>query len=154
MKPARLVQLSLGSNVEPKKNIPACIELLKKNFRVTRISSIYETKPIGPAGKQNFWNLVMEIKTSLENPELISKLRQIEETLGRERVPGNKFIPRTIDIDLLPQPGFQTMGFIIIPLAEILPGTRDPESGKTYQELANAISPAENPIFKLHFQTF
>lgn len=131
--------LSLGSNIEPQKHIPACLEILKSKFSVKKISSIYETRPVGPAKGNNFWNAVVQIETPLSATPLLKEVRTIEASLGRIRNPKDKYAPRTIDIDILPQADYQRQAFIIIPLAEIAPGEIDPESGKTFSSLAEAI---------------
>lgn len=130
--------LSIGSNVQPESNIPASIRLLRETFDVKGVSSIYETDPVGPAGDKKFWNLAAEIESALPRQELISKIRHLEEKLGRKRET-NKFAPRSIDMDLLPQPGYQEQGFIIIPLAEIAPEAKDPETGKSFAELEKIL---------------
>ena len=146
--------LSLGSNIQPQKNIPACLKKLKEAFRVRKVSSIYETSPVGPSGpaarkgprpvgKQKFWNLAVEIETRLPRPRLVRALRRIEYELGRVRSP-RRFAPRPpksqgcprairrcwrprpIDIDLVlcrgwSRKGFEGLGFVLIPLAEIAP---------------------------------
>lgn len=140
--------LSLGSNIDPEKNIPACLDLLKKNFRIRKISSIYETEPAGPAGNQKFWNLALSLESDLAREVLTANLRRIEETLGRKRNPADKFAPRTIDIDLLPQPDYQHQAFVIIPLAGIAPREKDPETGKTFEELAAVLREKESEKFR------
>ena len=134
------VFLSIGSNVQPQKNIPACLEILKKKFSVKKISSIYETEPVGPAGNRKFWNLAVGLETGLDLKMLAATLRQIEETLGRKHDPADKFAARTIDLDILPQPGYQNQAFIMIPLAEIAGGQRDEETGKTFGEIAEGLT--------------
>ncbi len=136
---ARNIFLSLGSNIEPEKNIPACLKILKENFKIVKISSCYETAPVGPAGDKKFWNLAVAIHTSLAPGRLNQKLRQIEKKLKRKRNSKDKFAPRTIDLDLLPQQGYQEQGFIIIPLAEIAPREKDPETGKTFEKLGKVF---------------
>ena len=133
------VFLSIGSNIHPETHIPKCIQYLKKEFAVKKISSVYETEPVGPAGSENFWNMAVEIETALSHDTLTGIIRKIEMSLERRRSPKNKFEPRTIDIDILPQKGFQNLAFIVVPLAEIAPQTRDPETQKTFAELAQAI---------------
>ena len=133
-----LFYLSIGSNVHPESNIPACIRLLRETFDVKKISSVYETDPIGPAGDKKFWNLAAEIESVLSRENLIAEIRRLEEKLGRKRE-ANKFAPRSIDIDLLPQPGYQEQGFIMIPLAEIAPETKDPETGKSFVGLEKSL---------------
>jgi 2-amino-4-hydroxy-6-hydroxymethyldihydropteridine diphosphokinase len=138
MSPRRF--LSLGSNINPESHLPACIEALKKKFPVCGVSSLYETDPVGNAGDSKFWNAVVEIESALGLEALTGELREIETALGRRRDPSNKFAPRTIDIDILPQPGYQDQGFIIVPLTEIAPDEKDPVTGKTYFELSEKFS--------------
>ncbi len=128
--------ISIGSNLEPEKNIPACLTLLKKEFEGIKRSSVYETDPVGPAGDKKFWNLVVQIQTPLDKKSLVEKMREIEKQLGRKREAANRFAARTIDLDLLPTPDYADQGFVIIPLAEMAPAERDPVSGKTFRELA------------------
>ena len=136
MKPSKTFFISAGSNVEPQKNVPACLEILKKKFRVKAVSSIYETEPVSMTSDSKFWNLALAIESDLNPAELKKELRAIETSLGRVRDPKNKFAPRTIDLDLLPQPDYQKLSFVIVPLAEIAPREVDLESGKTFAELA------------------
>ena len=130
-----LYYLSLGSNLHSSHAVPACIKLLKENFSIKKISSIYETEPIGPAGGNAFWNLVVQIETGLNQKSLDQSLKKIEEMLGRKRDPHNKYAPRLIDIDILPQKDYDKLPFIIIPLAEISPEEKDPHTKKTFAEL-------------------
>ena len=130
--------LSIGSNIDPEKNIPACIELLKKHYPSTQFSSIYRTEPLGPAGLADFWNLAAQT-TADSSSNLKTVIRQIESDLKRVRDLNNKFAPRTIDIDILPQKNYQDMAFIIVPLAEIVPDEIDEETGKSYFQLAAAL---------------
>lgn len=134
---AGITYLSLGSNIDPQKHIPAAIQLLRENFQVFGVSSIYETDPVGPAGNLKFWNLAVAIQS--EDAEILrSKLRVIEARLGRVRE-NNKFVPRTIDIDILPQPDYQRLAFIIVPLAEIAPHEMDTETNLSFRELAEKV---------------
>ncbi|MBI4115270.1 MAG: 2-amino-4-hydroxy-6-hydroxymethyldihydropteridine diphosphokinase [Candidatus Omnitrophica bacterium] len=117
--------LSLGSNIHPSKNVRACLKKLNQTFILRRVSSVYETSPVGPVGKRNFWNLAVEIKTTCPKKNLLRELRAIETELGRRRGE-NKFAPRPIDIDLIfyrkwRRPGFERLAFVIFPLAEIAP---------------------------------
>jgi 2-amino-4-hydroxy-6-hydroxymethyldihydropteridine diphosphokinase len=131
--------IGIGSNVEPEKNVPACLSLLKKTFVLRKISSVYKTLPIGPAGENPFWNLAVQIETRSNREKIGEKLRRVEALLGRRRVPGRKCAPRTIDLDLLPQAGYQRQIFVMIPLAEIAPETIDPETGRTYGMIAGSL---------------
>lgn len=131
--------LSIGSNINPEVHIPRCRETLRKELTVKKISTAYETDPVGPAGNKKFWNLAAAIEFSGQPKELARRIRVIEESLGRTRDPQNKFAPRTIDIDILPQPDFQNQAFIVLPLAEIAPKELDSVTGKTFEELARPL---------------
>lgn len=128
--------LSIGSNIHPHENIPRCLDVLKKELRVSKVSTIYETNPVDPSGNQKFWNLAVSVEFPGQVNELAQKIRAIEESLGRKRDPQNKFAARVIDIDILPQQDYQRQAFIMIPLAEIAPGEKDPETNKSFFDLA------------------
>ncbi|MCB9799374.1 MAG: 2-amino-4-hydroxy-6-hydroxymethyldihydropteridine diphosphokinase [Candidatus Omnitrophica bacterium] len=128
--------LSIGSNISPEKNIPLCLKALQTSFPETIFSSAYETDPVGPAGNLKFWNLAAMIPSRQSRDEVISETKKIEYTLGRRRTSGDKYAPRTIDIDILPQEDYQKLAFIIIPLAEIAPDEIDPKTGLTFKALA------------------
>lgn len=131
--------LSIGSNIEPEKNIPAALKLLRRKFPSIRFSSIYETDPVGPAGSFQFWNLAAVIDANLDPKHLAEALRSIEEALGRRRDAKHKYAPRTLDIDILPQADYEKQAFIMIPLAEIARQNRDTKTGRTYGEIAEDL---------------
>lgn len=128
--------LILGSNIEPEKNMPLARKRLKAAFKDMLFSDFYETDPIGSAGTEKFWNAAGIIKTELSREDVSILLKKIESDLGRVRDPDNKFIPRTMDIDILPSEHWQQHAFIMVPLAEIAAEITDPETGKTFGELA------------------
>jgi 2-amino-4-hydroxy-6-hydroxymethyldihydropteridine diphosphokinase len=142
--------LSIGSNIHAAKNIPACIRKLKKTFRVKKISSIYETSPVGPVGKRRFWNLAVQIETSLSRPKLREALRSVESELGRKRST-DKFAPRPIDIDLIGyhkswRKGFEKFAFVLFPLAEIAPYGQARGPAPTFAELVRRFSDSRQKI--------
>jgi 2-amino-4-hydroxy-6-hydroxymethyldihydropteridine diphosphokinase len=131
--------IGIGSNIEPEKNVPACLSLLEKIFALRKVSSVYKTLPVGPAGENPFWNLAVQIEARSNRRKIREKLRRIEAALGRRRVAGHKCAPRTIDLDLLPQSGFRQQPFVMIPLAEIAPEAIDPETNLTYGMIADSL---------------
>lgn len=131
--------LSIGSNISPEKNIPLCLTLLKTRYPSICFSQVYETDPVGPAGSDKFWNLAASVVTSETQNALRENLRGIESQLGRVRSANNRFLPRVIDIDILPQPDYTAQAFIMIPLAEIDPLQREESTGKTFGELAESL---------------
>ncbi|MFQ3548270.1 MAG: 2-amino-4-hydroxy-6-hydroxymethyldihydropteridine diphosphokinase [Armatimonadota bacterium] len=128
--------LSLGSNIEDKvSNINNAIKLIDtlETTNVIKTSSLYETKPVGFLDQPDFINAVIHIKTMLEPVELLEKLLEIEQNLGRVRT--IRYGPRVIDIDILtynnikiksdklivPHPEILNRAFILVPFEEIAP---------------------------------
>ena len=71
------VFIGMGSNIKKLKSIRAGIASLKEEFAELRISTIYESEAVGFIG-ENFYNLVVELKTDLTVDALISRLKAIE----------------------------------------------------------------------------
>ena len=97
------VFLSIGTNMGDRfKNIQRCVQKIKLNSSIEYISSsrIYETAPMYNVNQENFLNLVIKIKTSLEPFELLKKIKQIESDMGRE-LTELRNQPRLIDVDIL-----------------------------------------------------
>ncbi|MEN9844999.1 MAG: 2-amino-4-hydroxy-6-hydroxymethyldihydropteridine diphosphokinase [Pseudomonadota bacterium] len=102
---------------------------------LVKLSSLYETKALTLGGEAhaNYVNAVLEVATSLDPEEILKGLLRIEHELGRDRSPGKRWEPRTIDLDLLfvgsaivtttllqlPHPEMAKRDFVIDPLAEI-----------------------------------
>ena len=59
------VYLSLGSNVEPEKNLRAAIEELRARFTNTTVSPVYRFPAVGFEGP-DFLNLAAAIDTDLD----------------------------------------------------------------------------------------
>ncbi|MFK4996603.1 2-amino-4-hydroxy-6-hydroxymethyldihydropteridine diphosphokinase [Bacillus sp. N9] len=141
-----IAYLSLGSNIGDRKNCLklAIRELAKRtDVRIDKLSSIYETEPVGYVDQANFLNMVIKISTSLSALQLLQLCLQIEEELGRVRE--FRWGPRIIDLDILlynkedimmealqiPHPRMTERAFVLIPLLEIdrdltLPNTVTP----------------------------
>jgi len=106
---------------------------LDKAVEIVKNSALYETLPWGEVNQDNFYNMVVEVRTDLLPTGLLRLCQKIENSLGRER--HEKWGPRTIDIDILlygdaqidtqnlqiPHPHICERDFVIIPLAEINP---------------------------------
>ncbi|HWC77438.1 MAG TPA: 2-amino-4-hydroxy-6-hydroxymethyldihydropteridine diphosphokinase [Blastocatellia bacterium] len=105
------VFIGLGSNLGDRAgNLCAAIEQIESLARVIRVSSIYETEPVGYTDQPWFLNQVIETELDLE-PEsgsidlverataLLDALLEIETRMGRQR--SIKGGPRVIDLDLL-----------------------------------------------------
>jgi len=152
--PSSFVYLGIGSNIgNRKQNCLEAIRLLSENpfISVIKISSLYETEPVGLESQSSFINCVIGIETTLDPGRLLDVCREIEESLGRERVA--QWGPRTIDIDILlynnqvindrdlkiPHPLMHERGFVLIPLAEIAPDAFHPVKRRKIKDLLKGI---------------
>ena len=120
------VCLLLGSNIQPERNIPLAIYLLKKQVKVTRTSSTWESAAVGSNGP-NMLNAAVMINTSLDLADLKEKLvHPLENQLGRVRTQ-DKNAPRTIDIDIIlydkqvVEPALWEYAFRAVPVAQLAP---------------------------------
>jgi 2-amino-4-hydroxy-6-hydroxymethyldihydropteridine diphosphokinase len=155
------VYIGLGSNLGDRAGylLLALRGLLDAGLRVARLSSIYETEPVGVTTAQpRFLNMVAELALDagaggapLPSPEqLLARLLRIEYGLGRRR--DAPLAPRTIDLDLLlygdalaatqyltlPHPRLHLRRFVLAPLCELAPDTSHPTLGRTFRELLDA----------------
>lgn len=128
--------IALGANLgHREKNITAALHALEatREVKVVKVSSLYETDPVGGPPQDKFLNAVAEIRTALDASRLMSLCLRIEESLGRKR--GQRWGPREIDLDILffddeihssseltiPHPMMHERRFVLEPLAEIAP---------------------------------
>jgi len=94
--------IGIGSNLGNRKaNIEKALSLVKliKGVKLEKVSSIYETDPVGGPVQGKFLNGVFEIGTNLNPFNLLLELKKIEKGLGRKRK--SKNAPRMIDLDIL-----------------------------------------------------
>jgi 2-amino-4-hydroxy-6-hydroxymethyldihydropteridine diphosphokinase len=128
--------------------------------RLGRVSSVYDTAPVGDLDQPNFLNAVAQVETELTARQLLWNLLLIERRLGRVRTAARRFGPRVIDLDLLvfgdqvleseeltvPHPEMHRRGFVLAPFAEIEPGLVHPTLGRTMAELLDDLE--ERPRLK------
>jgi 2-amino-4-hydroxy-6-hydroxymethyldihydropteridine diphosphokinase len=148
-----ITYLALGSNIENRQDhLVATIARLREIVDLYRISSIYETEPVGYLEQPSFLNMVCGGETHLSAQELLHYVKALERSSGRQ--PTFRNGPRTIDIDILlydhltieqedliiPHPRMSTRAFVLVPLAEIAPDILVPGSGKTIHELLKNVS--------------
>jgi 2-amino-4-hydroxy-6-hydroxymethyldihydropteridine diphosphokinase len=149
-----IVYLGLGSNVGDSQSLfkSALTELDRPDLKLLRVSSLYETEPIGMREQRWFLNLVAEFETELSPQQLLHRMQKIEMSMGRRRTIENG--PRTIDIDILlygsvamkteeleiPHPRYRDRRFTLAPLVELNPGMRDPVTRQTMDEMLAALT--------------
>jgi 2-amino-4-hydroxy-6-hydroxymethyldihydropteridine diphosphokinase len=142
------IYLGLGSNVGNRaRNIYSALRCLQDEIQLDRISSLYETQPVGYSHQAWFLNLVCAGETHLSPEDLLVLAKRIEREMGREE--GIRFGPRIVDIDILfydglimatpqleiPHPRLAERGFVLIPLNEIAPGLPHPRLKLSVREL-------------------
>lgn len=147
-----IAAIALGSNLESKfgdreANLREAVEQIRRLGIVRAVSTFHDTKPVGYLSQPKFLNGAMLLETELEPLELMGKLLDIEQTMGRERVIAKG--PRVIDLDFLlygptvmmtaeltlPHPEMHDRRFVLEPLAEIAPEMMHPVLGLTVAEM-------------------
>lgn len=94
------VIISVGSNIDPQKNIRLSHEMLDNETRLLAVADIIKTTPIGYTQQPDFLNTAYLIETNLEYDDFNAFLKSVEDRLGRERG-AIKSGPRTIDLDII-----------------------------------------------------
>lgn len=92
------VGTNIGNCIDNLKNVIVSLNLLPMT-RVTQVSKIYKTAPVGFSEQDDFYNMVVEVETELTAENLLGACLGIEAGFGRIRTIKNG--PRIIDIDLL-----------------------------------------------------
>ena len=92
--------IGVGSNIEPQKHISNAQRQIQSRHTMLAVSTWVETLPIGITNQPNFLNGAMLIETTMNQNALKSWLSSLEDELGRDRN-GEKFGPRTIDLDIV-----------------------------------------------------
>lgn len=144
--------IGLGANLGDRlATLRTAVRRLETLGRVTAVSSLYETEPVGYLEQPRFLNAVVALETALAPIALVPALLGIEHHLGRTRSFLNA--PRTLDLDLLlvddviletpeltlPHPRLHERAFVLVPLVEIAPEVVYPGSGQTVRDLLRAL---------------
>ena len=149
--------LSLGSNVEPARNLRAAVRGLRVLFGPLVLSPVYRSEAVGFEGEP-FLNMVVGIETDLTAAEVSAMLRRLEADQGRVGS-ADKFAPRTLDIDLLtlgdqvvddgrlqlPRDEILEYAFVLRPLADVAGDELHPLRGASYRDLWAAFDQAHQP---------
>ena len=137
--------LSIGSNIQPRKNIEKCVQLLSEHTEVKKISGVWKTRAIGSKGPE-FFNASIQVFTTLTVENLKKDvLGRIETQLGRVRSQ-DKNAPRTIDLDIIIfnnkilDDSLWRCLFIALPVSEIKPEIRHPKYDVPLSELVKIMA--------------
>jgi len=126
--------IGLGSNLGDRANhIGEALAALAETGSLVRVSSLYETAPVGGPKQGPYLNAVAVVDTELPVERLLERCLEIEREQGRER--RERWGPRTLDLDILlygnetvtgesltvPHPRMTERRFVLEPLLEAWP---------------------------------
>lgn len=131
--------LSLGSNIESEyRHITTALNYLR-NLKETRLklSQFYLTAPQNYEKQRDFLNVCCYLDCELNPFQMLRELKAIEKRVGR--VPGIRYGPRVIDIDIIwvrglkleselltiPHAKAKDRAFVLRPLSEIVESDRE-----------------------------
>ncbi len=126
--------IGFGSNMGDREEIiRTALDMLnsREDISIKRLSSLYETEPVGFADQSDFLNGVAIVETILEPLDFLHVLQKTELDLHRVRTIKNG--PRTIDLDvltfddlksndeelILPHPRMHERAFVLVPMKEL-----------------------------------
>ncbi len=140
-----LAAVGLGANLgDAAATVHRAIDALASlSSTPVRASRLYRSRAWGRTDQPDFINAVALIETPMSAPTLLDHLLAIEREFGRTRIVGERWGPRTLDLDLLlhgdaiidepglrvPHPHLHERAFVLLPLAEIAPDARIPGIG-------------------------
>jgi 2-amino-4-hydroxy-6-hydroxymethyldihydropteridine diphosphokinase len=161
--PGETIYIAFGANLpsaragSPRATLDAALaDLQQAGFHLTARSRWYRTAPIPASDQPDFVNGVAAGHWDLPPQEVLARLHAVERSFGRER--GVLNAARVLDLDLLayggrvsdgsdggpvlPHPRMASRAFVLLPLAEIAPDWRHPQTGEPIRRLLAAL-PAE-----------
>ena len=134
--------IGIGSNIGDRSAFcRSAVQALEgtEGILVGKISSLYETSPVGGPPQRSYVNLVVKVDTDLTPQALLDACKGIERRIGRE--PSDiRWGPRVVDLDILtfgdekivephlevPHPHIRDRRFVLVPLLEVEPDAVDP----------------------------
>jgi 2-amino-4-hydroxy-6-hydroxymethyldihydropteridine diphosphokinase len=151
MRPLFDVVIGLGSNLGDRRAyLVRAARQIQGLGEVARVSAIYETDPVGQP-QPSFLNAALRLKTAVALPDLLERLLEVEQTLGRVR--RERWGPRVIDLDILwclgvalrterlvvPHAELCARAFALVPLLDVAPEASDPENLASYSKIVSSM---------------
>jgi 2-amino-4-hydroxy-6-hydroxymethyldihydropteridine diphosphokinase len=147
------VVLALGSNLGDRQDIlQGAVDAIAglPGVRVTAVSPVYETAPVGGPAQPDYLNAVVLADATAPARELLDRLHEIEAAFDRVRLV--RWGPRTLDIDVimfggersddpeltLPHPRAHERAFVLAPWHDVDPDAALPGHGPVAELLAKA----------------
>lgn len=147
------VFISIGSNINPHKNILYALQRLKEEAALKRVSNFYRSAALYRPNDPFFLNGMAVVQTLMTPRDLkYNVLRRIEEETGRERT-ADAYAPRSLDLDIcvfgdlvineegliVPDPDIQNRPFLAVPLLELEPKLILPDSKRALADVVRCM---------------
>lgn len=160
-----MIIIGLGANLpspvygSPIETLRAALFELSKDSDITVdcLSKWYESAPVPMSDAPWYVNACAAISTELSAIALLERLLKVEAAFGRIRSEVNA--PRIIDLDIIayhdeihlgggpdlrkplaiPHPRLKERSFVVLPIKDIAPAWKHPESGETIDDLAKSL---------------
>lgn len=126
--------IGLGSNVgDRRQHLATAVDALTRRLGEPKVSSIYETEPVGGPEQDPYLNAAVVVETDVDALEVLDICQEIEQSQGRERKV--RWGPRTLDLDIItsdrpghhderltiPHPRAAEREFVLRPLDDVWP---------------------------------
>ncbi len=155
------IYVALGANLESRVGPPrvtlerALQELESRGINVRGRSRWYKSPAFPDPTDPEFINGMGVLETALQPRDLLSQLHEVERVFGRER--RRRWAPRILDLDVidyrgvtlrgnqadglvLPHPEMSTRDFVLLPLRDVAPDWRHPETNQHIDTLIDALN--------------
>ena len=160
------VFIALGANLgDVLESFRAAIRLLaEQGIQLEKCSSAYQTPALVEKPSEvklpDYWNAVVEVRTSLDPDKLLHVMQSIENQLGRIR--NKRWESRTIDLDIVlfggrtidsevlnvPHPEMHRRVFVLEPLSEIAGEFSVPGHDKSVSQLLSQLPRSANNVLE------
>jgi 2-amino-4-hydroxy-6-hydroxymethyldihydropteridine diphosphokinase len=163
---ATIAALGLGSNLGNRLlNLRTALRHVKaanpEAFKVVQTSDVFETPPWGVTDQPHFLNACLTAECTLSPEELLALVKDIEAKMGRKET--RRWGERSIDLDILamgqviyespslcvPHADMHRRGFVLVPLAQILPDWVHPVTDRSVREMAGDFCGGGNGFLRI-----
>ena len=127
--------------------VAALLDLNRKGLKLMASAKTIRSAPLGPS-RRRYANSAALVKSKLDPPELLARLKHIEAKFGRRRG-GQRWTARVLDLDIVlwsggvwsspgltvPHREFRGRSFVLAPALTIASTWRDPITGLSLRHL-------------------
>ena len=141
----RELYIGIGSNLnDPLQQVNNAIEKISNldKFNNLKVSSLYESLPMGPQDQNNYINCAVMFRSGESPEDILLLLKDIESLMGREKS-HVRWSERIIDLDIIlygdliyhsetlsiPHKNVSERAFVLQPLLDINPDISIPQKG-------------------------